>query len=88
MSSKRTEPRSIASQLVLLFTPAAALLLCCALGVLYWIVVRHGLEEDRAVRAASRKNAFVRLDRAGERAFAMAEQFGFDEGLGELRKVQ
>jgi len=51
MSSKPTEPRSIASQLVLLFTPAAALLLCCGLGVLYWIVVRHALEEDRAVLA-------------------------------------
>ena len=49
MSSKPTEPRSIALQLVLLFTPAAALLLGCGLGVLYWIVVRHGLAEDRAV---------------------------------------
>ncbi len=49
MSSKPTEPRSIASQLVFLFTPAAALLLGCGLGVLYWIVVRHGLAEDRAV---------------------------------------
>ena len=51
MSSKPTEPRSIASQLVLLFTPAAALLLCCGLGVLYWIVVRHAFAEDRAVLA-------------------------------------
>jgi two-component system, OmpR family, heavy metal sensor histidine kinase CusS len=49
MSLKPTEPRSIASQLVFLFTPAAALLLCCGLGVLYWIVVRHALAEDRAV---------------------------------------
>ena len=49
MSSKSTEPRSIASQLVFLFTPAAALLLCCGLAVLYWIVVRHAFEEDRAV---------------------------------------
>ena len=49
MSSKPTEPRSIASQLVFLFTPASALLLGCGLGVLYWIVVRHGLAEDRAV---------------------------------------
>ncbi len=37
------------SQLVFLFTPAAALLLCCGLAVLYWIVVRHAFEEDRAV---------------------------------------
>jgi two-component system, OmpR family, heavy metal sensor histidine kinase CusS len=51
MSSKSTEPRSIASQLVFLFTPAAALLLCCGLGVLYWIVVRHAFAEDRAVLA-------------------------------------
>jgi two-component system, OmpR family, heavy metal sensor histidine kinase CusS len=49
MSLRPTEPRSIASQLVFLFTPAAALLLCCGLGVLYWIVVRHALAEDRAV---------------------------------------
>ena len=49
MSSKPTEPRSIASQLVFLFAPAAAFLLCCGLGVLYWIVVRHAYAEDRAV---------------------------------------
>ncbi len=51
MSSKPTEPRSIASQLVFLFTPAAVLLLGCGLGVLYWIVVRHALAEDRLVLA-------------------------------------
>jgi two-component system heavy metal sensor histidine kinase CusS len=49
MSSKSTEPQSIASQLVFLFAPAAAFLLCCGLGVLYWIVVRHAYAEDRAV---------------------------------------
>ncbi len=49
MSSKPAEPRSIASQLVLLFTPAAALLLGCGLAVLYLIVVRHAFQEDRAV---------------------------------------
>ncbi len=49
MSSRPTEPRSIASQLVLLFTPASALLLCCGIGVLYWVVVRHAFAEDRAV---------------------------------------
>ncbi|HEY2614577.1 MAG TPA: histidine kinase dimerization/phospho-acceptor domain-containing protein, partial [Chthoniobacterales bacterium] len=36
---------------MLLFTPAAALLLCCALGVLYWIVLRHAFEEDNAFLA-------------------------------------
>ncbi len=51
MSSKRAEPRSIAAQLVLLFTPAAAFLLCCGIGVLYWVVVRHAFAEDRAVLA-------------------------------------
>ncbi len=51
MSSRPTEPRSIASQLVLLFTPAAAFLLCCGIGLLYWIVVRHAFAEDRAVLA-------------------------------------
>jgi two-component system heavy metal sensor histidine kinase CusS len=51
MFLRRTEPRSIASQLVLLFTPAAALLLGCALAVLYWIVVRHAFEEDNAFLA-------------------------------------
>ena len=49
MSSKPAEPRSIATQLVFLFAPAAALLLFCGLGVLYWIVVRHAYAEDRAV---------------------------------------
>lgn len=48
MSSKSTEPRAIASQLVILFTLASAVLFCCGLGVLYWIVVRHAFEEDNA----------------------------------------
>ena len=51
MFSKPAEPRSIASQLVLRFTPATAFLLFCALGVLYWIVVRHAFEEDNDVLA-------------------------------------
>src|SRR5438552_11868298 len=51
MFSKRLEPRSIASQLILLFTLAAALLLACGLGVFYWIVVRHAFAEDNAVLA-------------------------------------
>src|SRR6266576_5699019 len=46
MPSKRTEPRSIASQLVLWFTLAASLLFSCGLGALYLIVVRHAFEED------------------------------------------
>ena len=51
MSLKRTKPRPIASQLVLFFTLAAALLLCCGLGVFYWIFVRHAFAEDNAVLA-------------------------------------
>ena len=51
MSSKPAEPRSIASQLVLLFTLAAAFLLACGLGALYWIVVQHAFEEDNEVLA-------------------------------------
>src|SRR6188508_1882175 len=60
MSSKPAEPRSIASQLVLLFTLAAALLLSCGLGALYWIVVRHAFEEDNEVLAD--KAAAIRAD--------------------------
>jgi two-component system, OmpR family, heavy metal sensor histidine kinase CusS len=60
MSSNRAEPRSIASQLVLLFTLAAAFLLCCGLGALYWIVVRHAFEEDNEVLAD--KLAAIRAD--------------------------
>ena len=51
MFSKRTKPAAIASQLVFLFTLAAAFLLLCGLGVFYWIVVRHAFEEDNAVLA-------------------------------------
>ena len=51
MFSKRTEPRSIASQLIVLFTLAATLLLSCGLGVFYWIVVRHAFAEDNAILA-------------------------------------
>jgi two-component system heavy metal sensor histidine kinase CusS len=83
MSSKPAEPRSIASQLVVLFTLAAALLLSCGLGTLYWIVVRHAFEEDNAVLAdklfalrADLKTVGgpqviseeIRVARAGERA--------------------
>lgn len=60
MSSRPAEPRSIASQLVVRFTLAAAFLLCCGLGALYWIVVRHAFEEDNEVLAD--KVAAVRTD--------------------------
>ena len=60
MSSRPAEPRSIASQLVLLFTLAAAFLLSCGLGALYWNVVRHAFEEDNEVLAD--KVAAIRAD--------------------------
>jgi two-component system, OmpR family, heavy metal sensor histidine kinase CusS len=49
--SSLNKPRSIAFQLILLFTLAAALLLACGLGVFYSIVVRHAHAEDNAVLA-------------------------------------
>lgn len=51
MFSNRTEPRSIATQLVFLFTLCAVLLLSCSLGLFYWLVVRHAFAEDNAVLA-------------------------------------
>jgi two-component system heavy metal sensor histidine kinase CusS len=60
MFSKRTERRSIASQLILLFTLATALLLTSGLGVFYAIVVRHAFTEDNAVLAD--KVAALRAD--------------------------
>lgn len=50
-SSSLNKPRSIAFQLILLFTLAAALLLACGLGVFYSIVVRHAFAEDNAILA-------------------------------------
>jgi two-component system heavy metal sensor histidine kinase CusS len=51
MSSKRTKHRSIAWQLILLFTMATSLLLACGLGMFYAIVIRHAVAEDNAVLA-------------------------------------
>jgi two-component system, OmpR family, heavy metal sensor histidine kinase CusS len=51
MSSKRLRPRSIASQLILLFTLAASLLLASGLGIFYWIAVQHAFAEDNAILA-------------------------------------
>src|SRR5438874_21716 len=51
MFSKRAKARSIASQLVFLFTFAAAFLLTSGLGIFYWLVVRHTFAEDNAVLA-------------------------------------
>src|SRR6266403_2379066 len=51
MFSKRTERRSIAWQLILLFSLATSLLLACGLGVFYAIVIQHAVAEDNAVLA-------------------------------------
>jgi two-component system, OmpR family, heavy metal sensor histidine kinase CusS len=66
MFSKPAEPRSIASQLVILFTLAAAFLLCCGLGVSYWIFVRHAFEEDNAVLADKILVLRADLNKAGD----------------------
>jgi two-component system, OmpR family, heavy metal sensor histidine kinase CusS len=63
MSSKPAEPRSITSQLVVLFTLAAALLLSCGLGALYWTVIRHAFAEDDEVLAD--KVTAIRADLSG-----------------------
>jgi hypothetical protein len=70
MSSKRTKPRPIASQLVLFFTLAAALLLCCGLGVFYWIVVRHAFAEDNAVLADKVSALRADFNEGGPKLFA------------------
>ena len=64
MSSKPAKP-SIASQLVLLFTPAAAFLLFCGLGVFYIMVVRHAFAEDNAVLADKLSALRVELKKPG-----------------------
>lgn len=51
MLSSPNKTRSIAARLVLLFTLAATLLLTCALGMCYWLVIRHAFEEDNAALA-------------------------------------
>src|SRR5688572_27711759 len=78
MSSKPAEPRSIASQLVVLFTLAAALLLSCGLGALYWIVVQHAFAEDKEVLAD--KVAAIRADLSGTRG-----PQGLSEDLKNIR---
>src|SRR5215212_10377695 len=60
MSSSRSSPRSIALRLVVLFTLASTLLLCCGFAVLYSIVLRHAFEEDNDVLGD--KIAAVRAD--------------------------
>ncbi len=69
MSSRRTEPRSIAAQLVLLFTLTATLLLFCGLGAFYWIAVRHAFAEDNAVLADKISGLSADFRESGPRIF-------------------
>lgn len=78
MSSKPAKPRSIASQLVFLFTPAAALLLFLGLGVFYIIVVRHAFEEDNAILA----------DRISALRLTLKKPGGLQTLTDELRTVR
>src|SRR5438128_1579278 len=70
MFSKRTERRSIAWQLILLFTVATSLLLACGLGVFYAIVVRHAFAEDNAVLVDKVADLRADIRESGPNAFA------------------
>jgi two-component system, OmpR family, heavy metal sensor histidine kinase CusS len=70
MFSKHAKPRSIASQLILFFTLATALLLACGLGTLYWLVVRHAFAEDKAVLADKILALSADLHESGPNVFA------------------
>jgi len=70
MFSKRTEPRAIASQLILLFTVAMAILLATGLGIFYAIVVRHAFAEDNAILADKISAVSADLRESGANVFA------------------
>jgi len=70
MFSKHVNPRSIASQLILLFTLATALLLVCGLGVFYSLVVRHAFAEDNAVLADKISAVSADFHESGSSVFA------------------
>jgi two-component system heavy metal sensor histidine kinase CusS len=64
------KPRSIAWQLIVLFTVATSLLLACGLGVFYAIVVRHAFAEDNAVLADKVAALRADLHESGPSVFA------------------
>ena len=70
MTRQAAKPRSIAFQLILLFTLAAGLLLACGLGIFYSIVVRHALAEDNAVLSDKMFALSSDLRENGPEAFA------------------
>jgi two-component system heavy metal sensor histidine kinase CusS len=65
-----SKPRSIASQLILLFTLATVLLLVCGLGVFYSLVVRHAFAEDNAVLADKISALSADFHESGSNVFA------------------
>ena len=67
---KSNNPRSIAFQLILLFTLAAALLLACGLGIFYSIVIHHAFAEDNAVLADKLSAISTDLRENGPEVFA------------------
>src|SRR5579884_670207 len=84
--STKSKPRSIASQLILLFTLAAVLLVAFGLGIFYWLVVRHAFAEDNAVldKAARRRRKDRRRDpghepRALTRGFPAWREIAIDD---------
>jgi two-component system heavy metal sensor histidine kinase CusS len=70
MTARASKPRSIASQLILLFTLATALLLVCGLGVFYSLVVRHAFAEDNAVLADKISALSADFHESGSNVFA------------------
>ncbi|HEX4707554.1 MAG TPA: heavy metal sensor histidine kinase [Candidatus Udaeobacter sp.] len=70
MFSRHTEGRSIAWELIVLFTVATSLLLACGLGIFYAIVVRHAFAEDNAVLADKVSTLRGDLNESGLDAFA------------------
>jgi two-component system, OmpR family, heavy metal sensor histidine kinase CusS len=70
MKHQAARPRSIAFQLILLFTLAAALLLASGLGIFYSIVVRHAFAEDNAVLADKMSGVSKDLRENGPQVFA------------------
>jgi two-component system, OmpR family, heavy metal sensor histidine kinase CusS len=65
-----SNPRSIAWQLILLFTVATSLLLACGLGVFYAIVIQHAFAEDNAVLADRVAALRADLHESGPSVFA------------------
>src|SRR5204862_5322250 len=65
-----TNPRSIATQLILIFTLSTALLLVCGLGLFYSLVVRHAFAEDNAVLADKISALSADLHESGSNVFA------------------